>query len=110
MWLPVGLHAREGELELRFTDPLDAAAASNPGNYALKTWSLKRSAEYGSRHTNERPLAVEAAVLSEDGRTVTLKIPTLAPTWGMEIACRLKGNDGTRADRVIHNSIFSLGN
>ncbi|MGC4105719.1 MAG: hypothetical protein QM753_05085 [Thermomicrobiales bacterium] len=106
--LPVGLAARQGELELKFTDPLDRTAASNVANYATKTWSLKRTEKYGSEHYDEQQLAVERVQVSADGRTVTLHIPNLQPTWGMEIACRLIGEDGQPRERVIHNSIFRL--
>jgi hypothetical protein len=47
--------------------------------------------------------------LSQDGRILTLKTPELAPTWGMEIRCRLKDADGRDMSRVIHNSVFQLG-
>ncbi|MEQ8790730.1 MAG: DUF6797 domain-containing protein [Pirellulaceae bacterium] len=108
MHLPVGLEARSGELSIRFTDPVDAAAAVDPDNYAIKIWDLKRTAGYGSKHYNEQPLKVAAAELSADGRTVTLKTPDLAPTWCMEIVCRLQAEDGSRFQRVIHNSVFRL--
>ncbi len=96
-------------MEITFTDALDRTAAADPANYALKTWSLKRTANYGSPHINEQPLAVEAVAVSEDGRTVTLKTPELRPTWGMEIVCRLQTSDGKPFERVIHNSVFELG-
>ncbi|MEX2138279.1 MAG: DUF6797 domain-containing protein [Pirellulales bacterium] len=108
MHLPVGLHAQSGELEIAFTDPLDRTAAGDSANYSLKTWSLKRTANYGSPHVNEQPLAVEAVKVSEDGRSVTLKTPALRPSWGMEIVCRLKTSDGKPFERVIHNSVFEL--
>jgi hypothetical protein len=107
-YLPVGLHAKSGELTIIFTDPIDRQAAADTANYALKVWDLKRTANYGSPHINERPLNVEAADLSDDGRTVTLKLPDLRPTWGMEIVCRLKSSDGKPIERVIHNSVFRL--
>lgn len=109
MYLPVGLAARPGRVELRFTDGLDRVAASEVGNYSLKVWDLKRSANYGSEHHREHRLTVERAEVSADGRTVNLHVPDLAPTWGMEIACRLTGEDGSQQERVIHNSIFRLG-
>ena len=66
-------------------------AADEPARYAVKTWSLKRSKEYGyAAHLTRNRWPVEAATLSEDRRTVTLKLPDLRPTWGMEITCRLK--------------------
>lgn len=109
MYLPVELAARQGRVELRFTDPLDRVAAREVGNYSLKAWDLKRSANYGSEHYGEHRLTVERAEVSADGRTVFLQVPDLAPTWGMEIGCRLTGEDGSRQERVIHNSVFRLG-
>jgi hypothetical protein len=108
MYLPTQIHARRGELAITFTESLHPSAA-DPANYSLKTWSLKRSKDYGSPHINEKPLPVEGATLTEDRRTVTLKLPDLRPTWGMEIICRLKDTDSKPITRVIHNSIFALG-
>jgi putative heme-binding domain-containing protein len=109
MHLPTKLRARRGEMEITFTEPVDRTAAGDPANYSLKTWSLKRTADYGSPHLNEQPLAVKAVTVSEDGRSVTLQTPTLRPTWGMEIVCGLKTSDGKPFERVIHNSVFELG-
>ena len=65
MFLPTGLHATKKGLKITFTDPLDRASASDPSHYSVKTWSLKRTANYGSEHYNEKPLRVTAASLSE---------------------------------------------
>src|SRR5205807_5494350 len=108
MALPTGLAARSGRIEITFTDPLDKATASDVVSYAVKTWSLKRTEHYGSEHYDEKPLLVESADVSADGRVVTLHVPSLEPTWCMEIACRLQAADGTRFERVIHNSILKL--
>ncbi|MEX2188889.1 MAG: DUF6797 domain-containing protein [Pirellulales bacterium] len=109
MVLPVGLRARRENIEITFTDPLDTDAAVDRDRYKIKTWSLKRSANYGSQHYDEKPLAIESATLSDDGRTIRLHAPELKPTWGMEIVLRIKGRDGEEAERVVHNSIFKLG-
>ena len=109
MHLPVGLRVKRGKLAITFSDPLDPIAAANPESYSLKTWSLNRTAEYGSKHYGEKRLPVESATVSDDGRTVTLGLPDLQPTWGMEIVCRLKDRDGKPLERKIHNSIFKLG-
>ena len=106
--LPVGLKARARTLEITFTDPLDATSASDPANYALKTWGLKRSAQYGSKHIDEKPLVVSAAALGTDGKTVRLTIPDLAPTWGMEVKYRLKGADGRAVSGTVHNTVHAL--
>lgn len=109
MHLPIGLHAKRDKIQITWTDPLDRETAIDPKQYALKTWDLKRTKNYGSKHYNEQPLEVTAATLSKDGRTLTLKTPDLKPTWGMEIRCRLKTEKGRELSRVIHNSVFNLG-
>ncbi|HSH15500.1 MAG TPA: DUF6797 domain-containing protein [Verrucomicrobiae bacterium] len=106
--LPNALHARRGGYTITFTDSLDRATATDPGNFTVKAWDLLRSKNYGSKHLNERPLRVTEAALSADGKTVTLTLPDLAPTRGMEIVCRLRGADGAEFDRRIHNTIHAL--
>ena len=105
MDLPVELHARRESLEITFTEDLDSASVADTGRYALKAWDLKRTANYGSRHENEHPLPVTRASLGADRRTIHLEVPSLAPTWGMEIRARLRTADGRELERVIHDSI-----
>jgi len=105
--LPLRVHARRDELELTFSDPLEAASVEADG-FALKVWSLQRSADYGSKHINEHPLDITAARLSADGRTVSLTVPGLAPTQCYELRARLRGADGTRVTRSLHGTIHKL--
>lgn len=104
----VGLHARSKQIELTFTEPLDSASATDPQNYVVKVWSLKRSADYGSKHINEHPLQITRATLTADKKSVALTIPDLAPTMGMEIKCNLRGADGAPFTRTLHNTIHNL--
>jgi hypothetical protein len=108
MYLPATLKAQKDAIEIGFTDPINRQAGADPANYAIKVWSLKRTANYGSEHYNEHSLAVERADISTDGRSVTLRVPQLSPTWGMEIACHLVTAGGDQVERVIHNSIHKL--
>lgn len=108
MDLPLELKAKSNGVELSFTDPVDVADAANVANYAVRVWDLKRSENYGSKHINERSLPVRQAQPSADGKSVRLTIDGIAPTWGMEIAYRLKGPDGRSIARTIHNSIHKL--
>jgi putative heme-binding domain-containing protein len=109
MQLPIGLEAHKDGMQITFTEPLDRETATDVANYRIKTWSLKRTANYGSKHYDEQPLAISAAELSKDGCTLLLKTPDIQPTWCMEIVCRLKDTDGRTVERVIHNSVFALG-
>ena len=107
-YLPLSLQARPRELTLTFSDPLDVVSASDPKNFHVKVWSLRRTENYGSNHYDEHQLEVEAAELTSDQRTVHLRIDALKPTLGMEIQCELRGCDGIQFQRRIHNSINSL--
>ncbi|MCA9084083.1 MAG: c-type cytochrome [Planctomycetaceae bacterium] len=107
-FLPLGISARNQRLQLTFSDPLNAATATDTGRYEVKVWSLKRSANYGSNHYDEHPITVTSATLSADGRMLNLTIPDLAPTWCMEIRCRITTTDGTEVERVIHNTIHKI--
>ena len=94
MFLPTGLHATRNGLRITFTEPLDRASASDPSHYSVETWSLKRTANYGSDHYDEKKLRVTRASVSKDGTTVALTIPDIRPTWGMAITFKLKGSQG----------------
>lgn len=107
--LPVGWKAVEDAVEITFSDPLEATACSDVDRYRIKAWDIKRTQRYGSDNYNERELGVAAAELLSDGRTVRLSIPDVPPTRGMEIVCRIQGDNGTEFRRVIHNTIHYLG-
>jgi len=107
--LPVGLKAVEGGMILTFADKLDPESATNAGSYKVKVWGLKRTKSYGSRHFDEKNLEVAGAKILEDGKSVLVGLPDLAPTWCMEISYTLKGADGAEVKGVIHNTIHALG-
>ncbi len=107
--LPVGLRARRGGMEVTFSGELDRRAAADPAAYAVKTWSLRRSAKYGSDHYDERPSKVTGVKVSADGKGVLLEIAGLKPTMCMEIAYTLKGRGGEPVVGAIHNTIHRLG-
>jgi mono/diheme cytochrome c family protein len=108
-YLPIGLHAHSNGIEVQFTDPVDATAAIDAGNYSVKVWSLERSANYGSRHVDEHSLKVTSATVGSDKKTIFLTVPDLKPTWCMEIKASIRGLDGTSINRTIHNTIHELG-
>lgn len=105
--VPLGIHAAKGTLSVTFSDSIDPASVK-PDAFALKVWSLKRSANYGSKHFEEHPLDIIAARLSADARTVTLDIPTLAPTQCYELKASLQATDGVTSARSMHGTIHQL--
>ena len=108
MFMPIGLSARSHRLAITFTGPLDRKTACDPAHFTAKTWSLKRTVNYGSDHLDERPARITQVTLSDDGRTVFLEIPDLRPTWCMEITYAIRAESGEPVEGVIHNTIHHL--
>ncbi|YCM46347.1 DUF6797 domain-containing protein [Verrucomicrobiaceae bacterium 227] len=108
--LPVGLKAVKEGMLLTFTDPLDAETAETVANYKVKVWGLKRTKNYGSKHYDEHALDVAGVELLDDGKSVLIRLPDLAPTWCMEIDYLLKGVAGNEVQGVINNTIHAVGN
>ena len=48
------------------------------------------------------------AKLSADGKTVTLVIENLKPTWSMEIKYNIKAAGGSEVHGFLHNTIHRL--
>ncbi|CAN5370249.1 c-type cytochrome [soil metagenome] len=106
--LPVGYHVTPSGLAVTFSDPLAVNVADDPKGFGLKVWDLQRSEKYGSQHLNERALTVKRATLSADHRTVTLTIPDLRPTRGLELWYSVRGADGREVDGLLHCSVNVL--
>jgi hypothetical protein len=107
--LPIGLRAKQNGMQISFSDPLGSQSAMDVKNYTVKTWSLKRTAGYGSKHYDEKQLKVVAAHISNDGNSVLLEIPNIQPTWCMEIKFSLRDTAGNPVRGTIHNTIHQLG-
>ena len=106
MHLPVGLSAKKQAVEITFTEPLDRESASDPENYLVETWGLRRNAGYGSKRYDEKTLTVAAVELLSDGRTVRLSLPELRPTWCMQIAYGIADAEGDAFNGVIQNTVY----
>lgn len=105
---PVAISTSPGTLTIGFSDPLDPKSVEDTSAWVIRAWDLKRTANYGSKHFNEREWKVSKAVLSVDGKSATLTVPDLAPTWGMAVKMKLRGAGGEDVVREMHNSIFEL--
>ena len=107
--LPLAIKAKPGKLTIKLSGKLDRQIAQQPDRYAVKSWDIRRSKDYGSPHINERQLKVATAVLLEDGQTVELTIPDIQETRCMEIKYSLKSIEGREIHNTIHNTIHALG-
>ncbi len=105
--LPIELHATRSGLRLVFTGPLQPESV-RADQVQVKSWSLERSAKYGSEHFDERELEVFSSELNSDGKIVELHIRDIKPTWCMSIEYRFKAVDGTPVTGLIHNTIHQL--
>jgi hypothetical protein len=105
--VPLAIHPSKDSLSITFSEALDPASVK-PESFALKIWSLKRSANYGSKHVDEHSLTITAASIDNDARTVKLTIPGLAPTQCYELLVKLLAPGGAAVDRSIHGTIHAV--
>lgn len=89
-------------VHLTFTQPLDEETATDTGNYAASQWNYLRSSNYGSARYSvefegergEDEVIIDGVELSEDGKTVTLKIDGLVPVDQLRLEYNLKSAAG----------------
>jgi mono/diheme cytochrome c family protein len=105
---PVSLSTKKGQVTIGFSDVLDPKSVADISAWEIRAWDLQRTKNYGCKHLNERAWKISKAEISPDGKTITLEIPELAPTWGMSMKMKLIGAGGEAIEREIHNSIFTL--
>jgi hypothetical protein len=105
--IPLVMSANDTTVTLQFPHEIDRTSLTAE-NCTVKVWDLKRTANYGSPHINERTLAVQS--IEGNGTTLVLEIPDLAPTWGMEIHYQFQTLDGRPVVGTIHNTIHRLDN
>ena len=103
--MPVALHAAPESITLSFTAPLDPAAARDTAAWQVRAWNLKRSATYGSEHVDERPLPVDRADVSSDGRQVMLRVPGFRTTWCYSVEWAVRAADGAPVNGVLHGTL-----
>jgi hypothetical protein len=103
--VPTQLHAEPGKLVLTFPDKLSRETATNPGNFRVKTWTIRRSADYGSPHVDERDRTVTSATLSADGTILTLDIDGFGSTRGYSLTWDIDAEDGSAVTGTIHGTV-----
>ena len=106
--MPLELAATSAGLRLTFSDPLDAVKAVDPRAWHYKSWGLKRTANYGSNHVDEKDHSVTSVDISSDGRTATLHIEGFAPTWSYEVTWNTAAADGASLQGRLHGTIHVL--
>ena len=116
IFMPVGLNAHRNGLKIAFTQPVDTGIASDPASYEVSQWQYRWTSAYGSPEYSIREpnrighdsVAVEKVTVADDGRSVFLHIPDIAPVMQMEIRMNLAPTGGQRTERTIYNTIHRL--
>lgn len=116
--LPTELHVTPGELTLRFAEPLDRESVEDIDNYAIEQWNYRWTSNYGSPHVKVSDpkqegyddVEIDEAVLSDDGRTIVLRIPDLAPVMQMKTTLNVQTATGKPIKAVVHQTINAVGN
>jgi mono/diheme cytochrome c family protein len=104
--LPLAIHAAKDKLTITFSQALEPTSV-RPAAFTIKTWNLKRSANYGSKHYNEKALTIQSTEHSADQTTITLGIPELANTQCYELTCKLRTATGQEIERNLHGTIHA---
>lgn len=97
--MPVATRARDNGVLLRFTEPLDRAAAGDARRYFAQQWNYRYGKAYGSNEYSVRypdraghdVLAVTSVHVLGDGRTLFLEIPQLHPSHVLHLYADLPG-------------------
>ena len=103
--MPTAMKVVAGGLQLTFGAELDPELAEDLDSYSVKTWSLRRTKNYGSKHYDEQALQVQMAELGADGKTVRLHIADLVPTMCIAITCDLEAAGGAVLRAKIHGTL-----
>ena len=117
VYLPVGWSAQRNGLTLKFAEPLDRTAAEDPGSYSIHQWNYRYASSYGSKdwsvinpQTEGRDeVALKAARLLDDGKTLFLSIPDLHPVMQMEIQYSLAAAAGKPLRSQLWLTLNALG-
>ncbi len=94
------VHAKPDGFELTFTQPVDAATASNAANYSVREFTYIYQEKYGSPEVDEIIPKIEKIDVAADGKSVRLKLDTL--TKGHVHELHLDGVRSKEGKPVLH--------
>jgi glucose/arabinose dehydrogenase/mono/diheme cytochrome c family protein len=112
--LLTGYAAMDKGVLLRFNEPLDEAAATDPASYSAERWNYRRTFDYGSPHlkldgtTGQEWLIPSSAYLSKDKKSVFIGIPDMKPAMQMRLGWSLKGQAGEEAQNNAYFTPYAL--
>lgn len=73
----LSMNAKPDGFTLTFTEPVDAASASNSASYSMNAWTYILQSGYGSPQVDQATQSIKSATVSADGKSVHLVIDGL---------------------------------
>ena len=95
--IPMEMHSvslTKTGFRIRFTKPVNLAAAGLPDNYAIKHWGYIYQAEYGSPKVGLTDLKPTSVTVSADGMTAELSLPLVKERVYQLTLSNIAGADG----------------
>lgn len=115
--LPVGIETLANGVVIRFGRELDRDAAQDVGRWSAQAWNYRYSAEYGSAdYKVSRPaqpghdeVEIRSVTLLDDGSSVFVEIPKLAPVMQLALTYELLDREEGRLADTLYQTIHRLG-
>ncbi len=114
-YLPVDFGVGPDGVRVTFSEKLDPATV-RPENFEVQRWEYIYSSSYGSPEVSianpgeqgRDDVAVASVRLEEDGKTVFVEIPDIAPAMQAMVAYKLGFADGGSAENAVYHTIHRL--
>lgn len=101
------MRARPDGFELVFTEPIDLDSVVADGALEMSSYTYEYSSRYGGEEIQTKQLSISDVSVSEDGRTVALKVEGLRPLYVHELRSNgLRSRDGVPLDHP--NAYYTL--
>lgn len=98
------MRAKPDGFELTFTEPVDPKAAADTASYKMETYTYIYQSSYGSPEVDQTTPTIESATVSEDGRSVRLKVKGLQEGHVHEL--HAKGVKSASGLPLLHDAAF----
>ncbi|NNE90285.1 MAG: hypothetical protein HKN23_01425, partial [Verrucomicrobiales bacterium] len=101
------MRARPDGFELEFTQPVDPESIRETGVLEMSSYTYLYSSAYGSGEIETKPHSIQVSGISDDGKTVRLKVENLRELYVHELRTSgLKSADGIPLDHP--NAYYTL--
>jgi len=108
--LPCGFRAHRDGIVLTFSGPLDAAVAARPELHVAQCWNYRYGPGYGSREYSPShygtpghdPLAIAAAEVLPDGRSLFLALPAIQPVSQLHLLVTVAPGETREVFATLH--------